>query len=452
MQLLGGVCPASLKTGRLIDSGGSGYVYEATDSAGIRYALKKVPDPSLRARLQQEFDITHRIKIPGTVRSYAYYLDDESQLCLLMEFLTGVTCEGLNHASVAKILEIATELARVLAQLHERGWIHRDIKPSNVMVGQSHVTLIDFGIAVKHGTRHRITATGQLIGTPEYMAPEQWRGAECVSTATDIFALGGLVYYLVTGKTPFTFRRREGIRAAAQLALTSPFPEVDDGADPRLRDLIELCTQRAPEDRPSAREIVEQLSRGKITAVTRKRSTMTKIEELVRIGPEKGTPLDFDTKSRVYYCEDLCFFPFSDECSGLSLGQLPLLRDYQETRRTQLEVGLDLTSLQLRSDRILRVVQRSQSDLERVVESTHGAFESFLVWPPAAILFGHGEANFSIQLDVVEKIEFLGSTYHGEILVLDFFKHTFDGSPEPVGRLIGVHARTWNDWVNNIDV
>jgi serine/threonine-protein kinase len=215
-----------------------GEVYEAADLV-LRQAvaLKTIrPDIAgqemLRARLVEEVRAAKQVVHPGICRIYDLhsYGSDEF-LFLTMELLRGETLAGLLSRTGALHLStaaaVAQQLASVLMAAHEAGVIHRDLKPDNIVLepesGGIRVVIMDFGLArtAERAARpRRLTRTGEILGTPAYMAPEQLLGKPATA-ASDIYALGVVLFEMVTGKQPFDGERR---LAAAAKRVTMPGP------------------------------------------------------------------------------------------------------------------------------------------------------------------------------------------------------------------------------------
>src|SRR5215212_6075401 len=121
-------------------------------------------------------------------------------------------------------VRIAREIADALAYAHERGVIHRDIKPENILLQGGHALVMDFGIAlaVQEAGGQRMTQTGLSLGTPQYMAPEQAMGDRNVDARADIYALGAVVYEMLTGEPPFTGPTAQAI--VARVLTAAPVP------------------------------------------------------------------------------------------------------------------------------------------------------------------------------------------------------------------------------------
>ena len=211
---------------RPLGSGGAGTVYEAWDP-GIKrlVAIKTVhlaDDPASAARLQREAEAAGRLTHPNVVAIYNFGMDGDIAYIVMELAGSGSLKDRLDRNQPFATAEIAGILQDLLAGLqysHNKGVVHRDIKPGNVLLTEGgHAKIADFGIArLEEST---LTLTGDVLGTPAYMSPEQI-GGERVGAASDIWSAGVVLYQLLTGERPF-----EGGRSAiAQKILrTEPFP------------------------------------------------------------------------------------------------------------------------------------------------------------------------------------------------------------------------------------
>jgi predicted Ser/Thr protein kinase len=196
---------------RLLGAGGMGAVYLARDEQlGEDVALKIVAglgllDPSAADRLRREASTARRISHPNVVRLHDIG-EENGLLFLSMEYVAGESLAArlkrLGAIPAAQLRPIAEQLCDGLAAAHAAGVIHRDLKPANILIaGDRAVKIIDFGIA-RPLAESGLTATNMVVGTPEYMAPEQVRGG-LVDARTDIYALGCVLYHALTGRPPF---------------------------------------------------------------------------------------------------------------------------------------------------------------------------------------------------------------------------------------------------------
>jgi serine/threonine-protein kinase len=210
---------------RHLGTGGMGDVYEATDLELGRIALKTIrsdiaSSPDMLSRFRKEVQLARKISGPHVCRIHELFVltGDKSGLhnaFLTMEFLEGVTLADKIHRSGPFLWReaqtIAIEICDGLQTIHQAGIIHRDLKTQNIMLasrnGSTCAVLMDFGLARELSTPTPSTLTdltkpGVIVGTPNYMAPEQFEGKE-LTPATDVYALGIVLYEVVTGKHPF---------------------------------------------------------------------------------------------------------------------------------------------------------------------------------------------------------------------------------------------------------
>jgi serine/threonine protein kinase len=192
-------------------TGAMGTVYRARDlesPARTTVALKVVRGAFANARFEREAMLLEQIEGEGIVRYVAHGRIDAESMYLAMEWLEG---EGLDARlargplAIGECIALGRRLARALGIAHARGVVHRDVKPSNVILRgglAAEATLVDFGIARAPGALRAMTATGAVIGTPQYMAPEQARG-ESLDGRADVFSLGCLLFECLSGRAAF---------------------------------------------------------------------------------------------------------------------------------------------------------------------------------------------------------------------------------------------------------
>lgn len=203
---------------REVGAGGMGTVYEAQDlELQRRVALKILQEGLVRTRLIQrlhrEASLAAQLDHPNIVGIHEVgMIPDESGRTIhyiAMDFIEGKTLDGLIHDRAtqrARLLALLEEVAHAVTYAHGKGVIHRDIKPGNVLVDtQGRAILTDFGLARAESTQEKLTASQAVMGTPQYMAPEQVRGRrDEIGKHTDIYALGVMLYEILTGHTPFS--------------------------------------------------------------------------------------------------------------------------------------------------------------------------------------------------------------------------------------------------------
>ena len=240
----------------VLGRGGMGVVYRALDrKLGREVALKtlaggRVVTSAMRERQLREARAVARLEHPGIVQLYDCF-EDGGQLFLTMRIVRGPTLSSViaqGPMAPAEAARIVAEVARTLAYAHEQGVTHRDIKPGNILLEQGRPVLMDFGLALSADSDDmRLTAEGQIMGTPAYMAPEQITGeTEGAGPAVDQYALGVTLYELLAGEPPYTSTNRSALFAAVLAGRPAPLPR----AVPK--ELGRICA-RAIARSPSAR-------------------------------------------------------------------------------------------------------------------------------------------------------------------------------------------------------
>jgi serine/threonine protein kinase len=239
-------------------SGGMGVVYQATDLlAGASVALKVMqrgvgPGSEIQ-RFDREVRALAELRHPAIVGYVGHGVTDDGAPYLAMEWLAG---EDLavrlrrRRLDVDETLALAGRVADALAAAHRHGMIHRDIKPNNIFLRDGEVgraTVVDFGIARRVRERGVLTATGALLGTPEYMAPEQARGQADVGPAADIFSLGCVLFECLTGRSPFLGEHMTAVLAKILFDEPPALGELRPELPPELAALIASMLAKLPQ-------------------------------------------------------------------------------------------------------------------------------------------------------------------------------------------------------------
>jgi serine/threonine protein kinase len=245
---------------RLVATGGMGEVWQARHrELGTEVAIKLLPAmpleqlAGLRERFAREARLTARVDHPGVVKVHEFGEAGDRPF-LVLELVAGRTLRARlqdGEVPVAEAARIAAAIADVLAEAHACGVLHRDIKPDNVMLEPGGtVRVLDFGIARAMQDEAPLTRTGELVGTPEYMAPEQLLdGPEATTERTDVHALGVLLHELLTGRSPFhggsVFQALKLVESLVPPPPSRERPEVPRGLD----DLLAAALAKDPAER-----------------------------------------------------------------------------------------------------------------------------------------------------------------------------------------------------------
>jgi eukaryotic-like serine/threonine-protein kinase len=255
-----------------IGSGGMGEVWKAVDTRlGRAVAVKILPaefaaNASLRSRFEREARTISQLHHP-----HICTLFDVGENYLVMELLEGQTlAERLAKGPMplAEVLRYGGQMADALDKAHRQGVVHRDVKPGNVMITKAGAKLLDFGLAkaaqvelsLDGATEHRpLTQEGTILGTFQYMSPEQLEG-QGVDHRADIFALGAVLYEMMTGRRAFDGKTKTSLIAAIVAAEPPPLSRIQPLTPPALEHVIQKCLAKDPEARwQSAHDIADEL-------------------------------------------------------------------------------------------------------------------------------------------------------------------------------------------------
>ena len=239
-----------------IGSGGMGTVFRAHDTRLDRpvavKVLRSADDDVHRSRLRAEAQFAGGLQHPGIVRVYDY--GEEQGPAGPTPYLVMPLVEGAPLTAPLppdRVAELLVGIGDALAAAHAAGVVHRDLKPSNILVtDDGRPVLVDFGVARSDGAEP-LTETGFVVGTAEYLSPEQVEGARA-TPASDVYALGVVAHQCLTGASPF---QRESQVATALAHLRDEPAELPSGIPAGLRTLVRAMLARAPESRPTAAEV-----------------------------------------------------------------------------------------------------------------------------------------------------------------------------------------------------
>lgn len=274
----------SYQLGELLGRGGMGEVYKASHRMLARPAAIKLirpemlggSDPAMAARaiarFRREAEAAAQLRSAHTVDLYDFGVTEDQTLYLVMEFLDGMDLESLvrEHGPMPapRVVHILRQVCDSLEEAHARGLVHRDIKPANIHLGrvgcrEDFVKVLDFGLvktAAAGATQSLATIEGVVMGTPAYMAPELALGDD-VDARADLYALGCVAYYLLTGEQVFT--GDTVLKVITQHLHAAPLPPSQRTELPiptAVEHLVLKCLAKKPEDRPpNARQLAHSL-------------------------------------------------------------------------------------------------------------------------------------------------------------------------------------------------
>lgn len=266
-RLLGG----RYRLEEILGHGGMSVVWRAHDEVlGRKVAVKILTpkladDPTVRDRIRAETRAAACMCHPYAVNVHDYGEasddDDDRRLpYVVMEIIEGTSlADALEHGPLEWRAAVRTcaEVASALAVAHARGIVHRDVTPRNVMLTPTGAKLVDFGISAAVGEAE-IGPGGLLLGTPAYLAPERLDGG-IVAPATDVYALGLLLYKSLTGRLPWQSTTTKQMLAAHRYVDPAPLPRVP-GLPPDVADLCRRCLAKRPDDRPTSAEAAAVLA------------------------------------------------------------------------------------------------------------------------------------------------------------------------------------------------
>ncbi|MBT8494427.1 MAG: serine/threonine protein kinase, partial [Deltaproteobacteria bacterium] len=242
------------RLGRLLGEGGMGAVYEAEHlGLGTTVAVKLLgegsnTDPKSIARFKREAKAMGQIKHENVVRVMDTGTDDYGLPYLVMEVLDGESLSAVLRREKRLKPNVAVEVAcQILAGLnvaHSKGVVHRDLKPGNVFIasmqdGTKRVKILDFGISKLHdSTTHNVTAEGALVGTPNFMAPEQITGESDTDTRIDVYAVGVLLYRMISGKLPYVAKQADELYKKILAAKPTRPRDLNESVPPELEAAV----------------------------------------------------------------------------------------------------------------------------------------------------------------------------------------------------------------------
>ena len=261
---------------RQLGQGGMGLVFEAEDIKLERRVALKVMKPEIAKNDAHRERFLREARTAAKVESDyicpIYQVGEENGIPFIaMPFLKGEPLDARlkqgMRLPIADVVRIGREVAEGLSAAHDAGLIHRDIKPANIWLetqrnGPPRARILDFGLARAQDKDAHITASGAILGTPAYMAPEQARGEKTVDARADLFSLGCVLYALCCGATPFKGETTMGVLMALAIEEPTPPHAVSNSVPIALSDLIMQLLAKDPARRPAhAKEVISRLAR-----------------------------------------------------------------------------------------------------------------------------------------------------------------------------------------------
>jgi len=283
----------------LIATGGMGEVWQAHDDIILRSVAIKIlkqeylGDPGFLERFRTEARLAAMVNHEGIANVFDYG-EDGGSAYLVMELVPGESLakilEREKSLPAEKVLDYVSQTARALQAAHEHGMVHRDIKPGNLLITpDNHVKITDFGIA-RVADQVSLTATGQVMGTVQYLAPEQATG-KTATPATDIYSLGIVAYEALAGTRPFTGGSQMEI---AMAQINDAPPSMPAHIDPKVQALILKCLEKKPFQRP-ANALALAIAAENLMAHPRHLNTGTSVLPNVRMYADETTLISTNT-------------------------------------------------------------------------------------------------------------------------------------------------------------
>jgi serine/threonine-protein kinase len=224
-------------------------------------AAENADDEKQIARFEREVKATAALTHPNTVEIYDYGRTEDGTFYYAMEYLSGLDLnelvERFGPLPPGRAIHLLEQVCGALSEAHQRGMVHRDVKPANIIVcmrGGIHdtVKLLDFGLArvvAEESDSGRLTQDGAITGTPEFMSPEQAESEGDIDSRCDIYSVGAVAYFLLTGRPPFERKSATGYIIAHAREQPAKIGDIHSGIPEPLADLVMKCLEKKRDDR-----------------------------------------------------------------------------------------------------------------------------------------------------------------------------------------------------------
>ncbi len=272
---IGSILAGRYTISEVLGRGGMATVYKAHHTMGRRVLAVKVlhdrfaDDHATRERFEGEAEKAKTLAHPNIVEIYDHGLTEDEVPFLVMELLDGHPLDQVlrrrRQLRPEEVVAIGLQIARGLSRAHDFGVVHRDVKPENIFLCRSDddlpaIKLVDFGIAIAPQDK-RLTATGQMLGSPRYMAPERFRDRSLVIPASDLYALGIVLFEMTAGRLPFESESMAGYLVHHMETVPPPLRTIVPNCPPALDQLVAELVAKEPTHRPvDAHAVVAALS------------------------------------------------------------------------------------------------------------------------------------------------------------------------------------------------
>ncbi|MFG0291457.1 MAG: serine/threonine-protein kinase [Rhodopirellula sp. JB044] len=297
--------------GKIIGRGGMGSVYEATHAkSGERVAVKLIAqhvadDTRFRRRFDAEIETLRRLRHPGIVRLIGYG-EEQGRLFYAMELVRGESLQqrirDVKRMGWLPAVDIAIQIATALKHAHDIGVIHRDLKPANLLLTEDNrVKLVDFGIAKLFGYGEQ-TLAGSVLGTADYMAPEQ-AGDGPITPRTDLYALGSVMYAMLAGRSPFAGKKLTQVIESLKRDRAVPLELINPEVPLEVVEIVHHLLEKNPADRPPTALAVSKRLMATRAGLQRNR-TVALENDATQSGTSVHQPIESDSDTQHSHLTD----------------------------------------------------------------------------------------------------------------------------------------------------